>query len=82
MDKWISVEDRLPEIGVPVWIDAEGQAGIGARCDMNDGTWMWGFALSPPYWDDESSSWVIDGYDCENEYPSSWMPLPSPPTTP
>lgn len=80
MSEWIKCSDRLPDIGVPVWIDGSDQAGIGARCDLNDGTWIWGFAVYSPYWDDLAKSWIVDEYDCDDVSPSRWMPLPEPQT--
>lgn len=80
MSEWIKCSAQPPEFEVPVWIDGPECAGIGVRSHCGSEI-VWGFAISSPYWDNESG-WVIDEYDFEMAPPTRWMPLPTPTANP
>jgi hypothetical protein len=71
-DGWISVEDRLPELDVPVLAFYHGGIGAVFRGEGDDG-WL----LSAHHMgllDD------LDSYECDDNYEvTHWMPLPAPP---
>lgn len=66
-DKWISVEERMPEyehLGSRVSIDVL----------VDDGP----CGISVAFYDFIKSKWIINGC-CETEEPKFWQPLPEPP---
>ena len=74
--RWIPVTERLPEIGVPVWLIYGDQIWIGARCDAGD-VWLWGKCYDRPWIED--GIWKCDA-ETDDEYTvTSWMSLPAPP---
>lgn len=74
---WIACAERLPDADNPVWLTGPTCAGIGARCDLGDGTWVWGFASSGIYWED-GAGWIIDEYDTDEYDVTHWHPLHEP----
>lgn len=75
--EWISVEERLPEFAVPVWLRENDRAYIGGREYDGDG-WLWGRCYSSPYWVEKARAWSAD-IEWDDEYkPTHWMPLPLP----
>ena len=71
--EWISVEDRLPEIGVPVLVIHDREVKVGVRVwehptfeDNFESFWFWDCAYD-------------DGKGWENEDVTHWQPLPKPP---
>ncbi|MDE2021258.1 MAG: DUF551 domain-containing protein [Patescibacteria group bacterium] len=67
---WISVKEKLPEMGVRVFGVVDGQIGVFARGDAGDDTWLWGNC----YGCIDGDALMDDEYDVTH-----WMPLPEPP---
>lgn len=85
--RWISIDDRLPELDEMVWLFENGNIYIGCRCDFDNEGWLWcktydaaefrrvlkkGRCSYGTGWDMAPES----DYDYK---PSHWMPLPEPP---
>lgn len=77
MSEWISVEDRLPDEGVPVWGATLGQFPMIAALQVDADGWLWGevYAHYP-----SDGKWACD-YEVNDDYSwiTHWMPLPEPP---
>ena len=70
--KWISVDERLPEIRDLVLVIANGKP-----CEH---TTLVNAVLIASYWGDEG--WIADGFDgWDKLVVTHWLPLPEPPTT-
>ena len=82
-NKWISVEDRLPEPydRDPDWsetvlfLTTQGHIHSGYRYKGRVQTSFYDDDWSSPYWLDES-----ENLSFEEEFVTHWMPLPTPPT--
>lgn len=74
--KWISVDEKLPDLGIPVWLFEEGRIYMGGRCDDSEG-WLWGQAYDEPYID--NGVWKSELYVDDEYKPTHWQPLPQPP---
>lgn len=72
---WISVEDTLPELDTPVHAVFDDHVGIFARCDDDNGGWLWARCYGTSSWDNYGD-WLQD-----DDYQSitHWKPLPTPP---
>ncbi len=70
-DKWISVEDALPDEGVNVFAGDSDDYGVYAYCYI-DGVWVWCNTYNDiqgdPEYDDDYADKI-----------THWRPLPSPP---
>lgn len=66
MDKWISVEERVPDVNQPIMICTFGKyVEEGKYCGCDSYHAVWKTCANPgTYWDDEVTH---------------WMPLPEPP---
>ncbi len=68
---WISVDNRLPEIGIPVLAMVGKNIYALARIDYDEG-WLWSIGSS------DLSNAI--NYEADDDYqPSCWMPLPPAP---
>lgn len=75
---WVSVDDSLPDMDVPVWLQTDHGVLIGLRTDAGDEGWLWGRCYSAP-WINRDGVWVADG-ECDDDYhATAWHPLPVPP---
>lgn len=76
---WIKCSEQLPEIDAAVFLQcADGEIGIAARCDMANGTWEWGWAGTPPFFNRASARWDCQEYRADDvDEPILWMPLPA-----
>jgi hypothetical protein len=70
--KWISVEDRLPDMETPVLGVLDGWVCAAMRTDDGD-SWYWALHHMGPI-DEPGSYEDIDDYNITH-----WMPLPEPP---
>ena len=74
MDNWISVEERLPEEGVPVLVVDPGPPRSVTVARRHGEEWV------------SVLAWFINGeWDCETNamvFVTHWQPLPEPPTPP
>lgn len=75
MDEWISVEDRLPEIGVFVdaWLKPGYRVCDVSRNDVGSEGWMWGAGEDGEC--EDLYDLAGDGYALVTH----WQPLPAPP---
>ena len=77
MSEWISVEDRWPDLDIPVLVVHAGDPDflITAVRTVIDESWYWSQLAWGNFREDCN-------YECDDEYDySHWMSLPSPPTT-
>jgi hypothetical protein len=80
MENWISVNDKLPELDVPVWChDAETKrTWVGGITDADDNQWAWGNAYGS-MWQQKDGTWSAD-LEWDDEYNvTHWQSLPLPP---
>lgn len=72
---WISVNDRLPELDTPVHALLDNHVGIFARCDDDNGSWLWARCYGTSSCDNYGE-WLLD-----DDYQSitHWQPIPEPP---
>jgi hypothetical protein len=73
---WISIDERLPELDIPVWLACGDNLFIGCRNDDGDG-WLWCNCYGSMYWD--KTKWSSFDADADDYLPTHWMPLPTPP---
>lgn len=78
---WISVNERLPEFDIPVWLACGDNLFIGSRCDDGDG-WLWCNCYGSMYWDKTKGKWASFDAEADDYSPTHWMPLPEPPNDP
>lgn len=76
---WVSVDDALPELGIPVWLKTGHSVFIGGRVDHPDG-WLWGRCYYEP-WINKDGEWEGDIECYDNHMVTAWHPLPVPPVT-
>ncbi len=76
-ERWIPVEERLPEMGKPVWaLMKSGSIGIFARVDDDDG-WLWANSYGSAWFSD--GKWQMD-LETDDDYEVvMWKDLPLPP---
>lgn len=77
---WISMEEALPPIDVPVFLHEPGFSStllVGCRCETAEG-WCWASVSCSSTWHD-GARWIAAQVDLEDLSPSHWMPLPDPP---
>lgn len=73
LDSWISVDDRLPEMNLPVLTSSEFGVTAHCRVDLGDGNWGWGV---PQY----SNLSDCRNYECDDDYAINfWMNFPEAP---
>lgn len=74
---WISVDERLPDFGVPVWASDGDRIVMLERFDDSDG-WLWARVYYGAY--HNGGTWYYDA-ECDDDYShiTHWMPLPEPP---
>lgn len=73
---WISVENRLPELDIPVWLACGENIFIGCRSEDGDG-WLWCDCCGSQYWD--GKKWESFNAEPDDYSPTHWMPLPEAP---
>jgi len=77
---WISVDEQLPELDLPVWLACGDNLFIGYRIVGIVG-WRWCNCYGSIYWD--KIKWSSFDADADDYAPTHWMPLPLPtPPTP
>ena len=75
MNEWISVDDRLPEVGRAKSADLKWLAFDGERIEI--------VSAHPAWWNEPGEECPIDGCGCDHgggPVVTHWMPLPEPPT--
>lgn len=79
VEGWVSVDDRLPDLDVPVWAcGPNDHPFIGARVFDCDG-WLWGKCYSVPCVDSDGK-WDCEDCEVDDDYAvTRWRPLPPPP---
>jgi hypothetical protein len=77
---WVSVEERLPEFDVPVWMhESGGRIRIGAWCFTGDGS-LWTNCYGSEFYSHKLGRWDASDMEMDDDYqPTHWMPLPEPP---
>lgn len=82
---WVSVDDidRLPQMGMPVWLYEPGRRiWVGARDETSDG-WLWGNTYGSHYYAETgggNGTWRCNDNEVDDDYsPTHWMSLPAPP---
>lgn len=80
--QWVSVDERLPDIDVPVWLYEPGRgAWVGCRSDSGEG-WLWGNTYGNHSLRADGS-WSAWGHEVDDDYrPTFWQPLPALPPAP
>jgi hypothetical protein len=73
-ERWISVDERLPDIGMPVWIMLEsGRMIVGGR-GVNGDEWHWCRCYGDFYYD---KGWKTRRLEMDDDYKvTRWRPLP------
>ena len=78
MTNWTPVSERLPELGVPVWLFENGIIWIGCRADDADG-WLWANCYGSQAYCQEKL-WYCEEAETDDDYkPTHWKSLPEPP---
>jgi hypothetical protein len=79
MSEWISVEDGLPLLDVPVWTLCKGELALGCRVSKA-GRWYWHRCYTTFGW-----HWMPDKHTWKTYYevgeyyePTSWQYIPQP----
>jgi len=81
LTEWISVEDRLPGLDVPVWLyEPDRGVWVGGRSDGGEG-WLWCNCCGTQFM--RNGAWEAQEFDMDDDYmPTLWMPLPDAPVSP
>jgi len=75
--EWVKVDERLPDLGAPVWLALEnGSIIIGCRADEGDG-WLWEKCFSMP-WINAKSVWECYAEMDDHYEVTHWRELPAP----
>lgn len=88
MSEWISVDDKLPELDVPVWVYLPKRASwrpsmvIGCRSEDSEGNWSWCRCYDDIWYDDREEQWSTCTAEAEDYHPTHWKRLPMPPDEP
>jgi len=78
---WISVDDELPELEVPIWIYVNGRILMGCRSNYAGEGWVWCRLYDMPfYMKHRDDKWDFEPYSDDDYQPTHWKPLPKPPT--
>jgi hypothetical protein len=78
-ETWISVDEKLPDMDMPVWLYGDGGAFIGGRSYVGDGEWGWCNSYNQ-FWLERDGSWSADlAYD-DDYHVTHWKPLPEIPS--
>ena len=75
MSEWISVDESLPELDVPVWLFCDDGIFIGCRGEDGD-FWQWGRSYDDIWYDE---GWHTLTSDADDYQPTHWQALPEPP---
>lgn len=77
-DRWISVEEELPEEDEIVFCYDGKDINVGGYADMGDG-WFWGRCYDTVYYSSEDRKWLGD-IEVDNDYEiTHWKRMPNPP---